>query len=84
MSVDIIVLLQVLVQGTHLSCQYLLTEASPKMRLIAFSALTASNIPGAYILYSSELYVYLATVPVWTLINLRGIFTSLKLLENEK
>ena len=55
---------------------YLLTSLSAKVRFYGFVISTIGFIPGAYLLIVTELWWLLACMPVWVIINLKGIMNN--------
>lgn len=57
---------------------YLLTSLSAKTRFYGFTIGLIGFIPACYLLIVTELYWLLACMPIWLLIELRGVFNNLQ------
>jgi hypothetical protein len=55
---------------------YLLTSLSAKTRFYGFTLGLVGFIPATYLLIVTELYWLLAFMPIWLLIELRGVFNN--------
>lgn len=57
-------------------CVYLLTSLSAKTRFYGFAIGLVGFVPGTYLLIVTELWWLLACMPIWVVINLRGIVNN--------
>lgn len=64
---------QIIDQLFDFVAMYLLTSLSAKTRFFGFSIGLIGFLPATYILIVTELYWLLACMPIWLLIELRGV-----------
>jgi len=69
---------QIIDQLFDFLCMYLLTSLSAKTRFYGFTIGLIGFIPATYLLIVTELYWLLACMPIWLLIELRGVFNNLQ------
>lgn len=63
-------------QGLSVIGTLLLTSLSAKLRMYGFMVFIAVNIPGIYLLVVTELWWILAMVPLWLVLNFKGLINN--------
>ena len=67
---------QIIDQLFDFVAMYLLTSLSAKTRFYGFTLSLVGFLPATYILIVTELYWLLACIPIWLLIELRGVYNN--------
>ena len=76
MIMDVLLIAQIASMTLALGGTYLTASTKPRIRVYGFTCLLLANAPAGYVNYSAGLWVYMAIIPIWMLIESKGIYNN--------